>query len=259
MRRAERSPLAPVDPFDLLRRLDPPAERAAEADRGVEPTPGTDTPPARPPDRDDALGGAFVSELRAWMQDPSSEDRLDKLVDTLRLMHLRQSDPEGEENEGALYDAARRHFHRNETQLRSQVRFTERILDRIQTGAPRRRRDANPFQMELRLRAPAGGVASGRFVLASDLPRAAPVEFRAGTLRGRTLPWNDSAAVRFDPERPTLHAGMERIVRAEVDLAECPARPGDQLELCVDVLGDGELMLKLWLEISVDPASGGGA
>ena len=44
----------------------------------------------------------------------------------------------------------------------------------------RRRPEATPFQLELRLRATPRGTAAGRFVLASDLPRAATLAFDAG-------------------------------------------------------------------------------
>ena len=144
------------------------------------------------------------------------------------------------------YEAARRHFVRHSERLREQAILAERLLDGLAGHAHQTTPVA--LQQELRVLCGPEDSSAARFVVANCLDRTVDVRFRPGQIHG--LPPDQAASIGlwFDPEQPRLEPGAEQEVKLRVELANSDGLP-DVLELGVDVLGNEQMLLKLWVRI----------
>jgi hypothetical protein len=202
---------------------------------------------------------------------PESRSATSLAVEALRAIHDRQTDGDvgppaarptptrktpalGPPLPGTSYDRVRKHFHRHEAGLRRQAWLTDQILDQLQANGAASPVQGPALQQELRLRCPRGGATGGGFVLANEFDRYLRISFSRSALRGAPAGFEQAGLLRFEPAEPVLAAGVEETVRLSIDLAGCPFEPGDETGLIIDVLGDGRLLHKLWVSITIDEA-----
>jgi hypothetical protein len=157
----------------------------------------------------------------------------------------------------SAYDRARRHLLQHEEEDRRRAWLTDRILDQLTTTMPassaRDSAGAAPtlLQSEIRLSCVVNGRAAGRFRIVNSTGSEVELDLRSGRVHGAPPGWDRRLPVRFEQPPGSLRAGEERIVKIVVDTAGCPLRPGNELELAVDVVGGGRLLHKVWVSIQV--------
>lgn len=150
------------------------------------------------------------------------------------------------------YDSARELFRAHERELQRRAFLTERVLDQVRRGAGVDRiLTPAPLQQELRLACPAGGASGGRFVVINETSLEQEVRFDVGAPRRGAPAWAGRLAPLFDPERLRIEPGESRIVRVSVDSASLHARPGEHVELPVDLRGQLDSLGRLWIEIGI--------
>lgn len=186
------------------------------------------------------------------------------IVRVLRTLHARQQ-PAAEaapplrrvgadrrsapESERGLYEEARQLFSSLETRLQKQYGIAARLIDGLRER-DRSAASAAASQQLLRLRARAGEMAAGRFVVANEKTVPALLEFRPSRLRGAGGD-EVSVAVELDPGSLLLAPAEERTVAIRVDLAGAPVGLGERLEVDVDVTEDARVVHRLWVTIDL--------
>lgn len=190
-------------------------------------------------------------------------DTLSRVVDALRRIERagdpRRALPTGRVpipgDEPASYDSVRELFRSHERELRRRSLLVDRVLDQLRrTGDVDEIPAPAPLQQELRLVCSVGGATAGRFVVANETAAEREVRFDVGIAPHAAPAWAAHLEPAFTPEWLCVTPGDSRIVRVAVDLAGLPARPGERVELPVDVGGQGASLGRLWLEIVVAPA-----
>ena len=179
------------------------------------------------------------------------------LVERLRELHAkgeRRARPSrrAAPGTGSRYDEARRRFYAHESVLREQVSLADEIVRQVLPPSAQSLQSTRPaLQQELRLQTVPRGRAAGRFVLANELTREIELELEIGALCGAPAGFERSARVSLDPLAPCLAIGEERVMRIEIDLADCPAEAGVTLELALDIGCAGALLAKIWVAIEL--------
>ena len=84
---------------------------------------------------------------------------------------------------------------------------------------------------------------------ANERARPARLELRPSRLRDARGDAEFSPRIELEPATLVLAPGEERTVAISLDLAGSPFRPGETLELDVDVTDDGDVVHKLWVTI----------
>ena len=214
--------MADLDPFEVVRRLrNAPLGPVVEAlrrihDRGkVEPT--------------------NLEELLGWKAAATEEP---------------QQPPRTARSLSPDYEAARRHFVQHSVRLREQAILAEKLLDGLAAHA------ATPtmpvaLTQELRIQCAPGSTSRARFIVANCFERTIDVRFHPGRIHGISPAQAAAVRLSFTPEQPRLEAGSEQQVQllVEVDDGDLP----DVLELGVNVSGDEQILLKLWVRIELRP------
>lgn len=172
---------------------------------------------------------------------------LERMVDALERIHRGERAGGAEEGLRALaaaaagpdklYEEARRTFSAHEKLLRAQSEAAQRLVEGV------RKRSTTPRQALLRLQAPPGGVAGGRFVVHNEGDRSATFRF---VPRFHT-------PVHFGPAELVLAPGGRATVDVRLTL-DGAFGAGDTATLLVDVVADDVPRLKLWLDVAVGEA-----
>lgn len=180
-----------------------------------------------------------------------------ELVERLRALHEKRQRSARRTRAGTpgpvtRYDDARRRFYAHESVLREQVSLADEIVRQVLPPSAQSPKSTRPaLQQELRLQTGPRGRAVGRFVLANELSRAVELELDVSALRGAPEGFERTARVALEPLAPPLAVGEERVLRLEVDLAECPAEGGVTLELALDLTSGGAFLAKIWVAIEL--------
>ena len=145
------------------------------------------------------------------------------------------------------YEAARKHFVEHAERLRKQTILAERLLERLQS---RTNTSAPLLQQELEVECRRHAAALTQFVVANTLDRSVTIGFRVGRVHHVRERPEAGSFLTFDPPAPRLEPGDERVVTLSIDLSQYDAI-ADWLECGVDLLGDGELLAKLWLRVRI--------
>lgn len=145
------------------------------------------------------------------------------------------------------YEAARKHFVQHSERLREQAMLAERLLDGL---AGQTARAPTVLQHELRIQCAPGAASAARFVVVNCLPQPVEVLFRPGRFHGLSTEQASSLRMSFSPAQPRLEPGAEQEVQLLIDLAGSYGLP-DVIEVGVDVLGDEQMLLKLWARIEL--------
>lgn len=188
----------------------------------------------------------------------------DRVVDLLRTIHSarrgrgapglagRERSLAPAPTEDSAYDRAREHFVKREERLREEAHVSAAVIDDLRArdrggvaSAP------SPTQQLLRISALQGGLAGGRFAVASDRPEPVELRFEHSGLRRGVEDRDLGAPVRFDPASLVLVPKECRIVRVEIDLADVACAAPERLELRVEVEAGGRRWLTLWVEVDV--------
>lgn len=195
-----------------------------------------------------------------------------RVVAALKAIHARQqrgagnapplrvvgADPDpGKESEVGHYEQARQLFASLEARLQKQYAIASTLVDQLREREQAHEdADGNASQQLLRLYTRAGGVAAGRFVVANERAGHAELDLRPSRLRGTGGETAFSPTVELEPATLSLAPGEERTVAISIDLAGSPFRPGETLELDVDVTEAGRVVHKLWVTISLFESGG---
>lgn len=115
----------------------------------------------------------------------------------------------------------------------------------------------SPRRVELHMRAPAGGVATGSFILQNKRATDAEVSFLASEFIGPGGIAQSVAGLEFDPARFILRPGEDRLVVVRLPLSSDLFSPGERYTCTVVVQGYNELALGLEVLVSGpgDPAA----
>lgn len=108
------------------------------------------------------------------------------------------------------------------------------------------------FQQTLYLKCPLGGVSSGRFRCRNRSGERADVVVVPRPLLDQSGTPVREASLEVSPRKCDIAAGEELIVKVTLDLGDCRDLDNRTLEGSVDVLMEGRMGLKLWLEVEVD-------
>jgi len=106
------------------------------------------------------------------------------------------------------------------------------------------------LQQELRVPCTEAGTSRARFVVVNGLERTVDVRFRPGRVHGLSGEQSALIHLSFDPEQPRLEPGAEQEVALLVGIDDADGL-ADVLELGVDVWGNEQLLLKLWVRIEL--------
>ena len=211
--------MADLDPFELVRRL-----------------------------RNAPLGPLVDALRQIHGRGPAAPASLGELLGSREAAPPAPKPPASKASSSPDYEAARRHFVRHSERLREQAILAERLLDGLTGSASR----TTPviLQQELRVSCTEAGTSRARFVVVNCLERTVDVRFRPGRVHGLSAEQSALIHVSFNPEQPRLEPGAEQEVALliEVDDADGLA---DVLELGVDVWGNEQLLLKLWVRIEL--------
>jgi hypothetical protein len=145
------------------------------------------------------------------------------------------------------YEAARRHFVRHSEQVREQAMLAERLLDGL--AGPLNSTVPVVLQRELRVQCPLGASSGARFVVVNRLEHSIHVRFRPGRVHGLSEEQSAGIHLSFTPG-PPLEPGAEREVQLRVQVDGGQRLP-DVLDIGVDVMGDEQMLLKLWVRIEL--------
>ena len=145
------------------------------------------------------------------------------------------------------YEAARKHFVQHAERLREQALLAERLLEGFARteGANGR----SPLHRELALECVRGGTSETRFIVSNSFRHPITVGFHVGRIHGCERP-DASGIVTFDPATPRLAEGAEQVVQVTIDLRQHDIA-ADAFEFGVDVLGDEQLLVRLWARVRV--------
>ena len=131
-----------------------------------------------------------------------------------------------------LYASALEHFSKEERRLKVQAEVTGGLLRKL-----RERQGGSTEQRLLRLGGAPGTPLRGRFRVENDSGKNVKISFRP----------RFEADYQLEPTLFGLEAGQHRWVRLDFDRGFLESG-----ELLVDVLADGVVRMKLWVEVRID-------
>jgi hypothetical protein len=131
------------------------------------------------------------------------------------------------------------------------------LVDRLTQQVPQRRTSdlAAFYQETLYLRCPRGGHSGGRFQCENQRKRRTSVTaLRHGFTAGGE-PLATPPALSLRPEALSLEEGEIACVQLDLDLAPCADLGPGAIASSIDLVMDGSIALKLWIEVDVyEPA-----
>jgi hypothetical protein len=148
----------------------------------------------------------------------------------------------------SAYEAARRHFVQHAEKLREQAILAERLLDGLTRDGERATVVA--LQHEVHVACLPGERSATTFALVNRLQRTVDVHFRPGRVHELPPGQNGVVELSFVPQEPRLAPGETVDVQLLLDVRDNDILPG-ALNLGVDVLGDDQLLSKLWVRIEL--------
>jgi len=164
------------------------------------------------------------------------------LVEVLRCIHQAASEREI----GGSHENIHQPLQDLEAKLREHTTTVEQLLASSESDQP----ILHALQQTLFLQCPRGGRTAGQFRCINRTGTAARVDIRSHGAVGDDDPRNEPI-VTFEPTNQRLEPEESCLVRATVDLANCPNAGNKSIEICSDIYLNNKITLRLVICVDI--------